>query len=513
MATVNERQRRSWTVLVYLIADDPQGGDLFDQLAHRELDSIVYGTTAADKNDRLNVAVQVDFRNQPYVWRRVIREGTWEQPESNAADPATLYGFFDWAVRKCPAEHYALILWGHSAGPFGLFTDDDVRTYVAQTLTMNELRDALEAAATAIHKKVDLVAFKDCVMSTIEIAREIDEVATYVLASQSLVPAEGWPYKQLFAALSRGSSVDDSVRGAANALTEYYALPKNRGNNAEVPYSLLDLRKSGELVEPLRKLVQCIVDDDDQKRTNSPLQDALRAAALPNEKAMIDVRLFCAALQKCGDSRLRDRAAQVDKAVSYLVARAPTSERFTGINAFCYPVDAEEQRNSRMAKNASETVYRGLSHSTETKWSSIALAAKIPPPSFSKRRQTVGTRSANGELLPQAVARLRQQGVAEQLQVDTLTFIAQALNTLDQNGGGPGILPAFDLTSIAAALRALNLGLPSDKTGNLGSDKTGNLDSDKTGNLESDFRLLQDDDDDDGPGGGDGPRPNGRPTM
>ena len=35
----------------------------------------------------------------------------------------TLYGFFEWAQRMCPADRYALLLWGHSRGPFGLFTD------------------------------------------------------------------------------------------------------------------------------------------------------------------------------------------------------------------------------------------------------------------------------------------------------------------------------------------------------------------------------------------------------
>ena len=48
------------------------------------------------------------------------------------------------------------MFWGHSRGPFGLFTDrfssligsqfaeDDLQTYVAQTLTLRELRVALD---------------------------------------------------------------------------------------------------------------------------------------------------------------------------------------------------------------------------------------------------------------------------------------------------------------------------------------------------------------------------------
>ena len=51
-----------------------------------------------------------------------------------------LYGFFDWAVNECPAEHYLLIFWGHSRGQFGMFGDWRVpSTTRAQTLTLDEL--------------------------------------------------------------------------------------------------------------------------------------------------------------------------------------------------------------------------------------------------------------------------------------------------------------------------------------------------------------------------------------
>ena len=142
------RVTKPWTVMIYMIADDPAGGALLDQQANRELDQIIHATLSANSK-QLYVAVQLDFRSQPDVWRRVVGEGAWLQPESNAADPDTLYGFFEWTSRMCPADRYLLILWGHSRGPFGLFTDapfssplsglfgtPDPWTYVAQTLTL-----------------------------------------------------------------------------------------------------------------------------------------------------------------------------------------------------------------------------------------------------------------------------------------------------------------------------------------------------------------------------------------
>ena len=103
------RVRKSWTVMVYMIADDPAGGQLLDQAAAKELDEIIYSTLGIRRKseyaDALHVAVQVDFRSQPDVWRRVVVQETWFQPESDASDPSTLYGFFAWVAERCPADH------------------------------------------------------------------------------------------------------------------------------------------------------------------------------------------------------------------------------------------------------------------------------------------------------------------------------------------------------------------------------------------------------------------------
>ena len=83
-ASANEITRKPWTVMIYMIADDPAGGELLDQQANRELDEIIYATLGGNRQN-MNVAVQMDFRNQPDVWRRVVGKGTWVQPESAAA--------------------------------------------------------------------------------------------------------------------------------------------------------------------------------------------------------------------------------------------------------------------------------------------------------------------------------------------------------------------------------------------------------------------------------------------
>src|SRR5678815_5045244 len=228
------RATKPWTVMIYMIADDPAGGALLDQQANRELDQIVHGALSVDR-DRLYVAVQLDFRSQPDVWRRVIGEGAWLQPESDAADPETLYGFFEWAQRLCPADRYALILWGNSRGPFGPFTDApfssalsglfakaDPWTYVAQTLTLKELRAALHHARECLNQEVDIIAFKDCFMSTLETAYELKDAASYVIASSDIVPVEGWPYVRMFDHLTRQPDAKLAAKAVVKELQHYY---------------------------------------------------------------------------------------------------------------------------------------------------------------------------------------------------------------------------------------------------------------------------------------------------
>ena len=64
------KDRKRWTVLIYMVADDPQGGELLDRLAVREMDQITKATLSVRTRSIFMSRVQVDFRTLPGVWRR-----------------------------------------------------------------------------------------------------------------------------------------------------------------------------------------------------------------------------------------------------------------------------------------------------------------------------------------------------------------------------------------------------------------------------------------------------------
>ena len=46
------KDRKRWTVLIYMVADDPQGGELLDRLAVREMDQITKATLSVKNPER-----------------------------------------------------------------------------------------------------------------------------------------------------------------------------------------------------------------------------------------------------------------------------------------------------------------------------------------------------------------------------------------------------------------------------------------------------------------------------
>jgi len=404
------KARKRWTVLIYMVADDPQGGEMLDQRAVQEMDQVTKAALSVETT-QLYVALQVDFRTLPGVWRRSIGQSTFVRPESNAADPATLYGFFDWATAECPADHYLLVFWGHSRGQFGMFGDSDPFDYTAQTLTLDELRTALTAAKRSLQKPVDVIAFKDCFMANLETAYELSGLADYLLASPGLVPVEGWPYEDIFKALT-GDVALEAAKGILKALEEYYEDPGKKGTKGphkEVAYSLLSTAGSVPVVEALKAFLGDKPPSvDNAERRLRPKLDA--AARAPGDPALADLgqlvgtadasaqaargrkprrkvqqepsdamtQKLDAFIQALGNARPNHAAPnptrrQQSSSNSNGLVIDHTGKNFGGVSVFVFPESTKDQRDSMLTRLADEKAYRRLAISKDTKWADIAL--------------------------------------------------------------------------------------------------------------------------------------------
>ena len=123
-----------------------------------------------------------------------MRRVTGFDETTNMADGGALKAFLEYGCRQYPAERTALILWGHGGGPDeGLFADE---RHDGDTLTLEEIETALSEGLPA-GKKLSWIGFDACLMATLETARDVEDHAEYLIASQARENNSGWNYSFL----------------------------------------------------------------------------------------------------------------------------------------------------------------------------------------------------------------------------------------------------------------------------------------------------------------------------
>ncbi|NVM54505.1 MAG: hypothetical protein HWN66_12445 [Candidatus Helarchaeota archaeon] len=110
--------------------------------------------------------------------------------EENLGDPNTLITYVNFCIAYYPAEHYILDLWDHGSG-WAICFDE---TSGNDALTMAELRYALETINATTGNTIDILAMDACLMGTLEVAYEIRNFASILIASEDAVLAQGFPY-------------------------------------------------------------------------------------------------------------------------------------------------------------------------------------------------------------------------------------------------------------------------------------------------------------------------------
>jgi len=126
--------------------------------------------------------------------------------QTNAGDPNVLSDFVSWAEANYPADHTALIIWGHGNG---LSVAWDYPPPQIAGLSIADQRDSLTAAELGdafskrrLNKKIDIIGFNSCLMGMIEVYYELKVSAKYCVSSEGLTPKTGWPYFKILSDLN-----------------------------------------------------------------------------------------------------------------------------------------------------------------------------------------------------------------------------------------------------------------------------------------------------------------------
>lgn len=197
-----------WTVLVYMAADN----NLWQNAA-----ADVNSMEAAVLPVNLDLIVQTDMPADsgfPGGQRRKIRADALPYISSpllenlgpiDSGDPQTLQSFINWGFQQFPSQRKMLVIWGHGDSWFkadeGKWICPDEGSQSLISVSEGELKDALSGIP-----HLDILLFDACSMQSLEVLAEVGQAADFVVGSEELVPAAGFPYQEMIPLFGSGEA-------------------------------------------------------------------------------------------------------------------------------------------------------------------------------------------------------------------------------------------------------------------------------------------------------------------
>lgn len=257
---------KDWTILVYAAGDEMSVSE-----STRTMLSLIEEAALAVPNSQVNIVVQHDdltddpnyrylltstpgrpavtqasaapardtshdksppfhLRTPPIPESEVQRtDPSFRYQEKDSGDPRTLKAFLNWGITAYPAQHYVLIVAGHSWGLQGHMQDFyyNGAYWKRSTLIKNyELRRVLEEVYREQRSRIpegifDALIIDACVSGQLEIALELKDVATYFASSSIETPYYGLPYSRVLAPFLRAVNAHPGASPAqAHSLLE-----------------------------------------------------------------------------------------------------------------------------------------------------------------------------------------------------------------------------------------------------------------------------------------------------
>lgn len=264
-----------YLILVYMVGSDLESKhelgsedivEMTDGITKKDSDSlvVVVRTGGAKKWHKIPVGVSdhtITLENDAdYVVGSFYadRSRSAQKPPRNFGESEVLEDFLNTCISSKENRKIGLVLWNHGSGPIGGIGSDELHNN--DSLTLNEVEQALANTYDKTGKRLEFVAFDACMMANIETAEMLSPYANYMIASEDIVIGEGMDYIMTM----RGLSQDLGMTGAevGELFTNTYAeYAKNIALNKTCTLSVTDLSKIPSVINALDTLANKMKSD------------------------------------------------------------------------------------------------------------------------------------------------------------------------------------------------------------------------------------------------------------
>lgn len=339
----------SWTVLVYLVADN----DL-EPAALSDLEEMMAVGDSAGFRFVLQVDRSPDYTsdglgslaNWDSAKRLVVKNGSLDEladlGEVDSTDPAVLADFIDWGLTTYPADRTMLVLWDHGGGWEGFGVDET--TAGKPLLKLNTIRKGIsQGLADADKERFDIIGFDACLMANAETALVLAPYGEYLLASEETEPGHGWDYRAF--ASARDSSGIDPVPLAKKILDGFFAQAASEDTDKDLTLSIIDLTLVGELKSAMDAMAAALTGAvaSASPRIGKSREDSARFGKAPDpeqETNLVDFGDFARRLATAEGATFAAAKKQLDDALARVVVQTrngPASKGATGLTIYFPP--------------------------------------------------------------------------------------------------------------------------------------------------------------------------------
>jgi hypothetical protein len=399
-----------WTVLIYLNADNNLEPDAFHNF--RQLSDV-------GSSPDVNLIVEFDRNGKHYLtkpqWARTLRfcvlKGTKPSPDQatqdmqynlDMGDGRVLSDFVSWGMNRYPADHYMLVIWdhgqgwrqmvaaasktlnrvavasgkatasGHRSSPFRSASAAPFKAVSYDETSQDQLYNRkIQNSLTALlgGAKLDVIGFDACLMSMIETAYAMRNVAQFMVGSEELEPGPGWNYSLFAAQLEANPSMGarDMAIMSVDAYRSNYG-PDTDGDDPNTTMSALDLSQLDQLASAVSALADSLRANLSQVKPQIIAARAQCKTYAPNPYSEhpprdyffhVDLACVAANLSAARIPKVSPAATKVVNAINSTVI-----ENYVGIArqdgygskgiAIYFPVSGTQYKNDEFAENGYE---------------------------------------------------------------------------------------------------------------------------------------------------------------